>query len=122
MDCIFCNIDNKKIIHEDQYWVSVYDEFPVNEGHVLIISKRHISDMTELKSNEWAYLHSAIMFIEEYIKEKFNCDGFNIGINQGEVAGQTIKHLHIHIIPRYSGDVEDPRGGIRGVIPSKQKY
>lgn len=122
MDCIFCNISKDKIIHEDPYWITIYDEFPVSKGHVLIIPKRHISNITELKSNEWAYLFSAIMFIEGYLKEKFNCDGFNIGINQGKAAGQTIEHLHIHVIPRYNGDIEDPKGGVRGVIPDKMKY
>ncbi len=121
-ECIFCNIGKNKIIHEDPYWMSVYDDFPVNEGHVLIIPKRHINNVTELNGNEMAYFFSALLFVESFIKEKFKCDGFNIGINQGEAAGQTIEHLHIHVIPRYEGDIENPKGGIRGVIPEKRIY
>ena len=118
MDCIFCSINKDKVIAEDDYFIAIKDEYPVSKGHVLIISKRHIADMFELTHSEWNALHGMICSIAG----KIECDGFNIGCNCGEAAGQTVMHFHLHMIPRYKGDDDDPKGGIRGVIPSKQKY
>lgn len=119
-NCIFCNPTD--IIINGEYVYSRLDGFPVSEGHCLIIPKRHVNSIDELSDVElkdlYAVLHQTkILLIETYMP-----DGFNIGINEGEAAGQTVPHLHIHLIPRYEGDVVCPRGGVRGVIPDKKNY
>lgn len=122
MDCIFCDINKEKIIYETSHWFAIFDEYPVNQGHALLIPKRHVESVFELNEEEKQTLVDSIKDIESLLIRFFNIDGFNIGINQGKAAGQTINHLHIHIIPRYDGDVSNPRGGVRGVIPEKQDY
>ena len=122
-DCPFCNPDSgRELIVETETAFAIYDKFPVNNGHSLIIPKRHCSDYFELTFKEQASCMFMLNKVKEIVSETFNPDGFNIGINIGEKAGQTVNHVHIHLIPRYKGDVEEPRGGVRGVIPSKQKY
>jgi diadenosine tetraphosphate (Ap4A) HIT family hydrolase len=122
-NCPFCNPDSEReLIVETATMYAMYDKFPVNEGHALIIPKRHIANYFELSIKEqYAYL-LVLNKVKEIVTKRFQPDGFNIGINIGEHAGQTISHVHIHLIPRYKGDVEDPKGGVRGVIPDKQKY
>ncbi|MDX9692080.1 MAG: HIT family protein [Acholeplasmataceae bacterium] len=122
--CIFCEMlkDNHKIIHENELFFSMFDSYPVTQGHTLIIPKRHVENYFQLTDNEKIMLDDELKYMKNYLMGEFHPDGFNIGINQGKAAGQTIFHLHIHLIPRYNNDVEDPRGGVRGVIPNKQKY
>jgi len=122
-NCPFCNPDSdRELIVETATMYAIYDKFPVNEGHTLIIPKRHIANYFELSIKEqYAYL-LVLNKVKEIVTKRFQPDGFNIGINIGEHAGQTISHVHIHLIPRYKNDVKDPRGGVRGVIPDKQKY
>ena len=105
------------------YFFSTLDKFPVTEGHTLIITKRHISSYFDLTKEELNEL-SNILIEEKLLLEKFDnmIKGFNIGINQGSLAGQTIMHCHIHLIPRRKNDVANPTGGVRGVIPGKQNY
>ena len=124
-NCPFCNIeklDKDRILYQDSSWIAIYDNYPVSKGHVLLIPKRHCETYFDLNYVELASLGVTIGVIKLILNKKFNPDGYNIGVNCGEVAGQTVKHCHIHIIPRYKGDMEDPRGGVRGVIPEKQKY
>jgi diadenosine tetraphosphate (Ap4A) HIT family hydrolase len=122
-DCPFCNPQSEgELIVESTTAYAIYDQFPVNDGHVLIIPKRHCSDYFELTFKEQAACIFMLNKIKEIVTAKFNPDGFNIGINIGDKAGQTVNHVNIHLIPRYGGDVEEPRGGVRGVIPNKQKY
>jgi diadenosine tetraphosphate (Ap4A) HIT family hydrolase len=122
-NCLFCEkIDDDKIIYQDSSWFAVYDNYPVSKGHVLLIPKRHVKTYFELNYVELASVGVNIGIIKRILDKKFNPTGYNIGINCGESAGQTIPHCHIHIIPRYDGDVEDPRGGVRGCIPEKMKY
>jgi len=125
-DCIFCNIeqtvDKDRIVYQDSSWIAIYDNYPVSKGHVLLIPKRHCETYFDLNYVELVSLGVTIGVIKFILNNKFNPDGYNIGVNCGEAAGQTVKHCHIHIIPRYKGDMEDPRGGVRGVIPEKQKY
>lgn len=122
-DCPFCNIkDNVNVIYQDSSWIAVYDNYPVSKGHVLLIPKRHVKTYFELNYVELASVGVNIGIIKRLLDKKFKPTGYNIGINCGESAGQTIPHCHIHIIPRYDGDVEDPRGGVRGCIPEKMKY
>lgn len=118
-DCLFCQKlanESDKVTETDSFMV-IRDGFPVTDGHSLIIPKRHVNKITELTPDEFSELQGIFLFLER----QYNTD-YNIGINCGKNAGQTINHLHIHFIPRREGDVENPRGGVRGVIPSKQNY
>jgi diadenosine tetraphosphate (Ap4A) HIT family hydrolase len=121
--CVFCEkFDSDRIIYEDSTWMAVLDGYPVSKGHTLLIPKRHCETYFDLNYVESSTLASTINVVKNVLDAKYNPDGYNIGVNCGKSAGQTVMHCHIHIIPRYDGDVEDPRGGVRGVIPSKQKY
>ena len=122
MNCIFCNIEKEKIILESEYSIAFYDNYPVNLGHTLIIPKRHVSNHFELSKNEKNDIWELVDKLKIIIDKKHSPNGYNIGINIGKSAGQTIFHSHIHLIPRYNGDVSNPKGGVRGVIPNKQKY
>ncbi len=122
MSCIFCELEKSKIILENDKSISIFDVYPVSKGHMLIIPKNHIETYfgasEEVKSSLWELVENC----KKYLDRKFKPDGYNIGINCGEAAGQTVMHLHIHLIPRYKGDIENPRGGVRGVIPEKRIY
>lgn len=121
--CVFCEqFDKSRIVYEDSTWIAVYDNYPVSKGHTLLIPKRHCETFFDLNDFETGILSHIINVIKLILDEKFKPDGYNIGCNCGEAAGQTVMHCHIHIIPRYKGDMENPRGGVRGVIPSMQKY
>ena len=125
-ECPFCNIEklinSDRIVYQDSTWIAIYDNYPVSKGHVLLIPKRHCTSYFDLNFIELESVSVTIGIIKKLLDKKFNPDGYNIGINCGEAAGQTVMHCHIHIIPRYNGDCENPRGGVRGVIPSKQNY
>ena len=122
-DCVFCGLDRgKELITETATAIAFLDSFPVNPGHTLIVPKRHVADYFELTIHEQRALWLVVSRCKMLIQKRFNPDGFNVGINVGETAGQSIFHVHIHLIPRYKGDVENPRGGVRGVIPGKQSY
>lgn len=121
--CPFCNPDaERELIVESATAYAIYDKFPVNVGHALIIPKRHGVDYFEFSFREQVACYFVLNKAKDIVTKRFNPDGFNIGINVGEYAGQTVPHVHIHLIPRYMGDVEDPKGGVRGVIPDRQKY
>jgi diadenosine tetraphosphate (Ap4A) HIT family hydrolase len=124
--CPFCNIEklinSDRIVYQDSTWIAIYDNYPVSKGHVLLIPKRHCASYFDLNFIELESVSVTIGIIKKLLDKKFNPDGYNIGMNCGEAAGQTVMHCHIHIIPRYNGDCENPRGGVRGVIPSKQNY
>ncbi len=122
--CIFCKKINCDVIQSTKYFFIIRDTaYPVTKHHTLIISNRHISDFFELSNDEIKDLNE---ILKNQKKKLLDLDGkitgFNIGVNIGKDAGQSIMHCHIHLIPRRKGDVKDPRGGVRGVIPSKQKY
>lgn len=122
--CRFCDLyasGNEIIINTRCFFVT-FDNYPVNRGHALVIPKRHCPDILSLDAGEWEDLLVAIERTKVYIYRIFEPDGYNIGINCGEAAGQTIFHLHIHIIPRYKGDVENPRGGIRNFKRPLREY
>ena len=122
-ECFFCNcINNKDYLLENNYAIARFDDFPVNNGHLEVIPKRHIKDWWETTKEERIAIFELIDEAKKIIDEKYAPDGYNIGMNLGEYAGQSIMHLHVHLIPRYKGDVESPRGGIRGVIANKQTY
>lgn len=122
VNCVFCEMTKESYVIENAYFYGLFDKYPVTEGHMLIIPKRHAETLFELTEDERKALFEMIQEGKALLEKKFNPAGFNFGVNQGLVAGQTIPHLHLHIIPRYVGDMEDPEGGVRGVIPEKQKY
>lgn len=107
---------------ENESAFAVFDAFPVNPGHTLIISKRHIESFFELTEQEMTDSILLLNKAKEEVQKRFNPAGFNIGVNIGSSAGQTVPHVHVHLIPRYHGDVANPRGGVRGVIPGKKDY
>lgn len=122
-ECIFCNLDqNREILAENDLAIAFYDAFPVNPGHTLIIPKRHVANYFELTEEECVAIQALLKIVKDTVEEKFHPDGYNIGVNVNEAAGQSVFHVHIHLIPRYIGEVENPKGGVRGVIPAKQKY
>lgn len=122
-NCVFCNKEKFEIIYQDEIFYVIRDAYPVTKDHTLIILNDHDKSYFELRDKDIKQLYNIIKFQKETLMmNDKSITGFNIGINQGEDAGQTVMHLHIHLIPRRKGDVEDPRGGVRGVIPDKQKY
>lgn len=117
--CLFCDEEffcEENLIYENQYWRVVYDRFPVSKGHVLIIPKRHIESIFEVNVIEIFSLPKVFVDVKNILDEKYRPEGYNIGINDGVVSGQTIKHTHIHLIPRYSNDGGLPCG-VRNVFP-----
>ena len=121
--CLFCNSKISGVVHENDLAYASYDTYPVSEFHCLIIPKRHVIDYFELTDEELVACNDLIKVIKEEVlfKDK-NVKAFNIGTNAGKIAGQSIMHCHIHLIPRREGDVENPQGGVRSVIPQKQHY
>ncbi len=124
VSCIFCNKSNSKIVEEKKFFFIIRDtSYPVTKHHTLIITNRHIDDYFKLTLDELSELNQILKDQKKKLKLLDpTISGFNIGVNIGKDAGQSIMHCHIHLIPRRKGDVEDPKGGVRGVIPSKQKY
>lgn len=119
-ECIFCKM--KDYILENELAYAIYDKYPVGKGHMLFIPKRHVKDFFDITKEEREAIFELIDEGKKLIDEKYSPDSYNIGINCGEHAGQTIMHVHVHLIPRYIGDMKDPTGGVRGVIPYKMKY
>ena len=121
--CIFCKIRKEELQFENQLAYSSKDSYPVSEFHSLIVPKRHVETYFDLNEEEIQACNDLILKTKEKIlKLDSSVKGFNIGTNAGKVAGQSIMHCHIHLIPRREGDVENPQGGVRSVIPSKQHY
>ncbi len=121
--CIFCEVGAGRIISENELCIVIKDAFPVTEHHTLVIPKRHVADYFDLHQPERNAIEALLHEQRQSILEKDNTvTGFNVGINAGASAGQTVFHVHVHLIPRRVGDSVDPRGGVRGVIPSKQRY
>ncbi|OIJ09316.1 diadenosine tetraphosphate hydrolase [Anaerobacillus arseniciselenatis] len=118
--CPFCTPENIVLSNELAY--AIFDIYPVNKGHLLIIPKRHVSGFFDTTTEEREAINELLEQGKSLLEEKYQPDGYNIGINCGETAGQTIFHVHVHLIPRYEGDMENPRGGVRGVIPEKRIY
>lgn len=121
-ECIFCNYNKSEIIAENRFAYAVLDKYPVNEGHTLIISKRHFQSFFEATEDEIKSLYSLMHEVKEMLDVQYEPAGYNIGINVGYYAGQTVNHLQIHMIPRYKGDVSDPKGGIRNFKRALVEY
>ena len=121
--CLFCTIDPSRIVAENELCYAIRDGFPVTPMHTLVIPRRHVADFFDLYQPELNAIHAMLgLQREQILRDDHTVTGFNVGINSGADAGQTIFHVHIHLIPRRNGDVAEPRGGVRGVIPDKQKY
>ena len=120
--CAFCTLPPERIIDSNDLALVIRDGFPISQGHTLIIPKRHTGSFFDTSEEEKLALFELIERAKLKIDKEFHPDSYNIGINDGPAAGQTVPHLHIHLIPRYKGDQEDPRGGVRWIIPSKAKY
>ena len=121
--CLFCNKAKQKIIYSNELFFVVRDSYPVTKHHTLIIPHRHVSNFFDLNNNEFSNLNKILKQQRQSLLDlDKKITGFNVGVNAGVDAGQSIMHCHIHLIPRRKGDIENPRGGIRGVIPSRQKY
>lgn len=118
----FSQIPQDRIIYKDQYFFILEDLFPVSPGHLLIITHAVREDYFALTQDEQQALPKALEAAKQIVLTKYSPDGFNIGMNCGATAGQTVFHFHCHLIPRYNGDMENPRGGVRHVIPSKGNY
>ena len=121
--CLFCNIKESGCAHENNLAFASYDSYPVSKHHCLIIPKRHIKDFFDLTTEELLSCNDIIKKVkDEIINKDKTVKGFNLGTNIGKISGQTILHCHFHLIPRREGDVENPQGGVRSVIPNKQYY
>ena len=112
----------KEKIVENEHAFAVYDKYPVSEGHSLVVPKREVADLFELEQVEYLACFELVKQVRKILIDVYQPQGFNIGINNSPVAGQTVPHAHIHVIPRYEGDVDNPRGGVRNIIPGKGDY
>ena len=121
--CLFCNVNESGLAHENNLAYASYDSYPVSKYHCLIIPKRHMKDFLDLTNEELVACNDLIKLMKDeiYFKDK-SVKGFNLGTNIGKVSGQSILHCHFHLIPRREGDVENPQGGVRSVIPKNQHY
>ena len=121
--CLFCDSKKSGIVHENDLAYASYDSYPVSDHHCLIIPKRHIKDYFDMNNDELIACNDLIQIVKnEILSKDVNVKGFNIGTNAGKIAGQSIMHCHIHLIPRREGDIDNPQGGVRSVIPNKQHY
>jgi diadenosine tetraphosphate (Ap4A) HIT family hydrolase len=120
--CAFCTLPSARVIYENATSIVIRDGYPVSPGHTLLIPKRHTGSFFDLSEQERSDLLALLDQAKHVLDEEFRPQGYNIGINDGAAAGQTVPHLHVHLIPRYEGDLPDPRGGVRWVIPEKAKY
>ena len=122
-NCPFCKLNSKvELVCETATALAFFDGYPVSKGHTLIIPKRHVANYFDLSDEEQQDLWHMVNQCKTDLEKRFHPDGFNVGINVNEAAGQSVFHVHIHLIPRYKGDVENPKGGVRGVIKEKQRY
>lgn len=120
--CLFCNMAEERILMRDALAYVVRDSFPVSPGHTLIILKRHVGSLFETTNEERVSMFDLMKQAKDLLDTELHPDAYNIGLNDGAAAGQTISHLHWHLMPRYKGDSKDARGGVRWIFPDKAKY
>lgn len=120
--CPFCGLASERIVHRTEHFYAIRDAFPVAPGHTLLIPRRHVVSLFDVTVVEWVELGQLLVEARAALRSEFQPDGFNIGVNDGPAAGQTVRHLHVHLIPRYRGDRPDPRGGVRWILPEKARY
>lgn len=121
-ECVFCELPQARVIDQNLSAVVIRDAYPVSEGHTLVIPRRHVASFFDLSELERSAVIALLDSAKLALDHEFSPQGYNVGINDGVVAGQTVPHVHVHLIPRYAGDAKDPRGGIRWVLPSKARY
>lgn len=121
-ECFFCNVPEERVIDRWSNWFVMRDMHPVSEGHTLVILNEHKASITELTPRDWKQLQKILDHHMNELREELGCTDFNVGVNDGPSAGQTIPHVHFHIIPRKEGDCENPRGGVRKVKPPLVEY
>lgn len=122
MPCPFCDLHTQDILHSSTHLVAFRDRYPISPGHTLIVPRSHVASYFDLSEDEKSQILTLLEVVKAGVEEVFTPSGYNVGWNEGSVAGQTVFHFHLHVIPRYEGDVEDPRGGVRWVIPEKANY
>ena len=120
-ECIFCS-PQREVLASNAAAIAVFDSFPVSPGHALVLPRRHVVTIWELDAAEYEACFGLVREVKELLEGRFSPDGFNVGVNCGEAAGQSVWHAHIHVIPRYRGDTPSPKGGVRHVIPRKGDY
>ncbi len=120
-DCIFCD-PKREILAQNAHALAFFDSYPVSRGHALVVPRRHAITIFDLSDEEYTGCCRLVLPLKQLLLARYAPDGFNVGANCGEAAGQSVWHAHIHVIPRYKGDVPNPRGGVRGVIPYKAGY
>ena len=120
--CPFCPPPSDRVVATNDLAVAIRDGYPVSPGHTLVIPKRHVASLADITKDEAAALWSLLAEARTQLDTEMKPDGYNVGVNDGRAAGQTVMHLHVHLIPRYEGDRSDPRGGVRWVIPEKADY
>jgi diadenosine tetraphosphate (Ap4A) HIT family hydrolase len=114
--------ERRDILAGNDHAVAISDSYPVNPGHALIVSRRHVADLFDLSAEEQAGLWALLPIVRRMLDKVHSPAGYNVGVNVGAAAGQTVGHVHVHVIPRYSGDAADPRGGVRWVLPGRANY
>ena len=119
--CIFCHLD-RDILAESSLSLAVFDSFPVSKGHALVIPRRHVATIWDMTEEEYADAFLLARKVKDVLQARYAPDAFNVGVNCGEVAGQSVWHAHIHVIPRYAGDSPNPKGGVRNIIAGKGQY
>ncbi len=120
--CPFCNLAPGRVIDSDRHGLVFRDAYPVSPGHTLVIPRRHVTSFFDLTAAERESLFVLLDSAKRRLDEEMKPSAYNIGINDGPAAGQTVPHAHIHLIPRYAGDVTDPRGGVRWIFPKRADY
>jgi diadenosine tetraphosphate (Ap4A) HIT family hydrolase len=121
-DCPFCAPEPGRVLRAAENALALRDAFPLSEGHTLVVPVRHAGSLFDLSDGERADVWALVAEVRNGLAGELEPDGFTIGVNDGEAAGQTVHHAHVHVIPRWSGDVPDPTGGIRHVIPGRARY
>ena len=121
-ECPFCDVDQARIAWASSHAVALRDGFPVSEGHTLIVPRRHVESVFDLETAELSSVWELVAAARKELTARLSPDGFTVGVNDGVAAGQTVEHAHVHVIPRFEGDVEDPRGGVRWVRPDRAAY
>ena len=122
MECPFCNLPQERVIVRNQFAIVLRDAYPISPGHTLIVPSRHVGSLFDAGADERAALMDLLAEAKRQLDAAYRPAGYNVGINDGPAAGQTVPHLHIHLIPRYVGDQSDPRGAVRWIFPDKAVY
>lgn len=121
-DCPFCHLPVERVLEANALALAIADAFPVSAGHTLVIPRRHVASFFDLTDEEVTAVCELLRRVKGHLDERVQAAGYNIGINVGAAAGQTVAHVHVHLIPRYAGDVANPVGGVRNVLPGRGPY